>query len=369
MRRLIPLALAVSAAAFAPLPAQSILDAGLRVGPQFLQYKLQAPTNTTISEFAAPVFVLIPLTSSLSFDVGSAYAWSRVEQTASDGKQTVSTISGATDTQIRGNYTVGTDFIVLTAGVNLPSGRSTVTADQQLAAGLIGSDFLSFPVSNMGTGFGATGGLAIARPLGSWNVGGGASVRKSSQYDPFNQQGAPVMHYQPGDEYRVRVGLDRGVGTGRMTLGLTYSRFGNDNLGGSIYNTGDRVLSHLSFVNTIGVGDLSIVGWNLYRNAGTLADSSFLGHEDIGNVLLGYAVRVAGMRIEPTVEGRGWLQQNLPTSALGTVGLRIQFDLLGLGFTPSGSYTMGRLAAQTAQGAGTTADLTGFKGMLTVRLR
>src|SRR6185503_17156813 len=109
-------------------------------------------------------------------------------------------------------YTLGTDFVVLTAGVNIPTGQSTVNVDQLAAAALIGNDFLAFPISNMGTGFGATGGIAVARPAGDWNFGAGISVRRSSQYDPFSPTGGVLLHYQPGNEYRARLGLDRAVG-------------------------------------------------------------------------------------------------------------------------------------------------------------
>ncbi len=161
------------------LHAQSMFDIGARIAPQYHSYTFKDPTNIKISEFSVPLFVLVPITSSFGFDVGTAYAQSRVELT-SDGKKTTSNISGLTDTQIRANLSLGTDFIVITGGVNLPTGRSTVAQDQQLAAGLIGSDFLAFPISNMGSGFGGTGGVALAQPLGGdWNLGIGLSVRRS----------------------------------------------------------------------------------------------------------------------------------------------------------------------------------------------
>src|SRR6266567_3395408 len=204
MRRFFPLALALTATS---LEAQSIFDVGARVAPQFIQYRLGTPSSATISEFALPIFVLVPATPALSFDLGSAYTSARVEEAAGKTK-TTSAISGLTDTQIRVHYTIGTDFVVLTGGVNLPTGRSTVRSGEVLAAGLIGSDFLAFPISNMGTGFGGTGGIAVARPLGDWNLGLGASLRHSAQYDPLEQSGSQAVHYQPGNEYRLRMGGD-----------------------------------------------------------------------------------------------------------------------------------------------------------------
>ena len=78
MRRFIPLALACVAPA---LGAQSIFDIGARVAPQFHSYKIEAPSNITISEFAVPMFVSVPITSRFGFDVGTSYARARVEPT------------------------------------------------------------------------------------------------------------------------------------------------------------------------------------------------------------------------------------------------------------------------------------------------
>jgi len=364
-RRLLSLGLLLGASTAS---AQSILDAGVRVAPQFHSYDIKSPSNTKISEFAVPVFVLVPISSALTFDVGTSYARSQVDQT-NNGKTTSSTISGLTDTQIRANYTLGNDFVVITAGVNLPTGESTVKQEQTLAAGLIGSDFLAFPISNMGTGFGGTGGLAFARPVGDWNVGFGLSMRHSATYDPFDAGGGPAIHYRPGNEYRARGGIDRAFGTGRVNLGLTYSTFGNDELAGSIYNTGNRWLTTLGVNNTFGPGQVTLTGWNLFREAGTLADSSYLGHENITNAALAYGVTVGPTLIEPNVEGRMWMQAGgVPTSMMTTFGIRSQINVLGLSMLPSVGFSLGKLASQSS-GANTTANLTGLHGTLAIRLR
>lgn len=364
LRRFFSAALLVSASAAG---AQSIGNVGARVAPQFHMYDVQSPSNLKISEFSLPVFVLVPVNSALSFDLGTSLSRAQVDQT-SNGQTTRSTISGMTDTQIRGNYTIGNDFIVLTAGVNLPTGKSTVSANQQLAGGLIGSDFLAFPISNMGTGFGGTGGVAIARPVGDWNVGFGVSMRHSASYDPFDASGGPALHYRPGNEYRARGGIDRALGTGRVSLGLTYSTFGNDDLGGSIYNTGNRWLTTLGVNNTYGPGELTLTGWNLFREAGTLADSSFYAHENITNAALAYGLPVGEMVVEPNVESRLWLQSGLPTSMMTTLGVRAQMNVLGFAMLPSVGFSLGKLAS-TDNSVNTTANLTGWHAALAIRLR
>lgn len=349
------------------LGAQSVNDVGARIAPQFHSYTVSAPSNLKVNEFAVPMFAWVPLTPSLTIDIGTSYARSHVEQTVL-GKTTTSEISGLTDTQIRGHYGIGTDFIVLTAGVNIPTGQSTISESKVAAASLIGSDFLSFPISNMGTGFGGTGGIALARPLGEWSVGIGLSVRRSSQYDPFDVGGGPALHYQPGNEYRARVGVDRPVGTGRATLGVTYSAFGNDQLAGSVYNTGDRYITQFGLNDSFAGGELSLNAWDLFRTAGTLADGTALDHENIANAALSYGVRVGAATIEPNVEGRTWTQAGSSTSLLGTFGVRAQIAVAGMAVMPSVGFSVGRLAAQD-NAVNTTAALTGFHAALAVRLR
>lgn len=348
----------------AALQAQGV---SARIAPQFYSYRIDAPSNTTITELAVPLFVQVPVTERLSFDVGTSFTRARVEQTG--GASATSTISGLTDTQIRGNLSLGTDFVILTAGVNLPTGRSTIAADQQRAAGLIGSDFLAFPISSMGTGFGGTGGVVVARPVGDWSVGVGLSLRHSARYDPFDAAGGAAIHYQPGNEYRARIGVDHPVGTGRVTFGFTYSTFGNDELAGSVYNTGNRYITQVDFNDSFGRGRLALSAWNLFRTRGTLADSSLLDHENISNAMVSYGVPVGSVVIEPNVEGRAWMQVGAATSYLGTAGLRVPFDAGRVTIVPSAGFTLGRIASQVPGSTVTAATLTGFRGALTIRVR
>ena len=373
LRRILPIV--VACAAPGVVQAQSILDIGARLAPQFHQYTIDGPTNTKISEFAVPLFVIVPVTPMFSLDVGSSYARSQVDQTI-NGVKTTSTISGLTDTQIRGNLSIGTDFIIITGGVNLPTGASTIPAAKQAAAGLIGSDFLAFPISTMGSGFGGTGGVAVAQSLGDWNLGIGLSARHSAQYDPFDASGGVALHYQPGNEYRGRVGLDHALGTGRFTIGVIYSTFGDDNLAGSVYNTGNRIISQLGLNDTFGPGQISITGWDLFRNSGTLANpssigpsSTSVGKENIGNGALAYAIPMGGATLEPNIEGRVWTQDGASASTLATFGLRVALNVGGFSVLPGVGYSIGQIAATDAAGNNTTQSLTGLHAVLAIRLR
>jgi hypothetical protein len=215
----------------------------------------------------------------------------------------------------------------------------------------------------MGTGFGATAGLAVARPVGEWNLGFGASLRRSSAYEPFEDGAGGRPRFQPGNEYRARLGVDHSFGTGRVAIGMIYSRFGKDELAGSLYNTGDRYITQLGFNNSIGGADLVVAGWNLFRAKGTLFTGAISSSENIANVLLGVGFHTMGGVVEPTVEVRNMQQAHTKPSTLGNLGLRYSVDMGMFGITPSAAYTVGKLAT-----SGATANLSGFRAMLAIRL-
>ena len=367
------LALLALAASAQTARGQSVLDSELRLAPQFVQYQLHAPADETISELAIPVFVTVPATSRLSFDVGTAYA--RAHVTSADRR---SDIDGLTDTQIRGNLTLGSDFVVLTAGVSLPTGNASVTLDQLTAAGRIGNDFLAFPVSNMGTGLAATGGIAMARPFGEWSIGLGAAGRRSAAYEPFDVPGQS-FRYQPGNEIRARIGADRPLGSGRLALGLTYSAFGRDDAGGSAYNTGDRAIAQGAFTQLVGANELTVAAYNVFRGPGNYASGDRAGRENIANLFVSLGIQAFGTRVEPSVELRHWLQNVYPTggasggaqsqsSRLATIGVRTRVEVAGLSVFPSAAYTLlGRLATTDENGRPAQAALDGFRVQLAIR--
>ena len=359
-RWLLPLALCGIAG---PLHAQGVWDTSARLGPQVVQYDLKAPIGEKITEYAVPIYVLLPFTNAFSMDVGTAWTSAQVTTQGINGTS-VSRLSGLTDTQIRANYVLGTDFIVLTAGVNLPTGHANITADQLAAATRIASDFLLFPINGFGAGAGGTGGLAVARPLGDWNVGFGLAVRHSLAYDAFQDPAGNRFRFQPGNEYRGRIGVDRPYGTGRIALGFTYSRFGHDQANGSLYNTGDRFITQASITNSVNDVDLTLSGWDLFRASGMLFDSTATGRENIADVGFAAGFHTAPrLVLEPSIEGRVWTQDARPSSYMGTAALRLNVDLDGYVVTPSAGYTVGRVGGPSGN-----AGLTGFRATLAIRI-
>lgn len=354
-----PLVLAVSAPIAAS--AQGFADGTLRLAPQMASYTLdQSGTKTKISEFAIPIAFVLPISSRLSFDIATAFASATVE---ASGK---STISGLTDTQLRLNWTTGSDALIVTAGVNVPTGQYKVDADKVTAAGQIGNDFLSFPVSSFGNGLAGTGGVAFARALGAWNIGLGASFRKSAEFGAFGSD-SNATRFQPADEARLRVGVDREAFGGRMMLAGIYSVFGQDACAGctgvsrSTYSSGDRLIGQVAFDIPTGASKLFLGGWILHHAAG----ETVVGAAPAENILNGQAslgFNVGSLFLEPSLEGRLWTVGGDKRGTLAFAGLRTKFDVGTVQISPSFSYGMGTLEGSP------NADITGFKGGLTIKI-
>jgi hypothetical protein len=358
MKRLFAVASLLGATA---LPAQSFWDTSVRLAPQLHSYDIKTPFNEKISEFSLPLFVIVPVLPTLNIDVGTAFAIARLERKDGSGATQTSELSGLTDTQVRANYTFGQDFLVLTLGANLPTGSATVGADEIEAASRIGSDFLSFPISGFGSGLGFTGGLAVAQPVGTWNVGFGASMRHSSEYEPFRDAAGTTLKFTPGPEYRARLGADHPFGTGRISVGLTCSKFGDDKSNAAVFNTGDRYVAQVAMNNSLNSKvDYSLVMWNLYRSAGTLINGSASPYGNITNALMSFGLRgPADVGIEPSIETRLWTQQGSKTSYLASFGMRLYVNRGRYAIVPGVGFSMGAMEAAT---------LTGYRATLGMRL-
>lgn len=360
-RRLLGLLLLSSSTA----GAQSFWDSQVRFGPQFQSYSFSAPINEKITQIAFPFYVAIPLFPALTVDIGTSYALTSYERSGFDttGAATTSTseLNGLTDTQLRANYSIGQDLLVLTLGVNLPTGSATVAPNELAAATVIGSDFLTFPVSGFGSGLGMTGGFALARPLGNWNWGLAASMRYAGEYEPFEDATGAPTKFQPGPEYRVRTGIDHPFGTGRIAFGVTYSMFGDDKANATTYSTGDRYVGTFAMSSSFRNGTTyALTLWNLYRTSGTLIDQSTSPSLNIANAALTFGVRGPGnMSFEPALEGRVRSGSGLETSMLGTLGARAVINRGGWAIVPGFGFSMGTMESAT---------LTGLRGSLAVRL-
>jgi hypothetical protein len=356
-----PLTLALLAATALPLAAQDPTNTAAILDPQFVSYQLgSGSTAVTISQLGVPFAVIVPFTDRFNIDLSSSYASSLVKVPGSS----TSSIAGLTDTQLRGNYTLGDDFAVITLGLNLPTGQYKVPDGQQAAAGQIANDFLVYPVRSMGNGLAMTGGVGFAQTLGAWNLGVGASFRYSTQFDAYQVQ-TTILRFTPGTEARLRVGLDRPVGDGSFYASVTYSKFGNDQVADSTFGTGDRALAQSALAIPMGPNrDLLLSMWDLFRATGQQLGDQPSPSENVGNLGVAVGFQRGGLYIQPNIEGRTWYYDGANGGFLTNAGIRLRFDWAGLSVNPSATYSFGSLHNIGAPAT----DVTGFKASVLIRL-
>jgi hypothetical protein len=333
----------------------------------------------SVSEIAVPFAVLWPASARLSFDLGGRYA------TASrkDSNDSSVTISGLTDIQARGVYQVVPGIAALTVSVNLPTGKTKITNDQLLTAGAIASDLLPYPVASFGSGFNVTTGVALALPVGGWALGVAGSYRVNGDFTPFaDTTSCPVSNgtagcgYKAGGEFRVRVGADRLVGQGRVSFGLTFSSFGEDEFGSSpIFQSGKRYIGQGSWSFPVGNVGLQVYAWDLYRSPGsqlitggvTTQKRNLLALGAAGSVQMGHNV------LRPQVEFRRFSMGTSSLAGAGTlVSLGAQYQLMlseRLTLLPSARFDAGSENALDGSGNPTSqsASLTGWSVGLMLR--
>lgn len=339
---------------------QMLQDAAVIASPSFTQFTFDLSTGKrTVSQFAVPIVVVLPFGERVSVDVSTAFASSTV--TVADAKS--SEISGLTDTQIRANVRLASERVLLTVGLNIPTGQYSVPENQQEAAGQIGNDFLYFPISSMGNGLAATGGIAYAQPMGDWNVGVGASARKSTEFGAFADQTSDVR-FTPADEYRAQFNADRPVGDGSLALGLTYSAFGADIADGTTYSTGDRVIATAGWSFPYRGSDVFLSAWNLFRMEGQIVGAD-APSENVLNLSGAVSIPMGRYLVQPSLETRLWQAGGARAGSLINLGARVRIPAGNFALFPQLGYTVGTIYS-TLDGAST--GVTGLRGSLTIRL-
>lgn len=259
-RRLILLLLAASRAA-AQAPDGGPPGSAARGGVVFESYSFGAGLAIErVHELTVPVTLTQRLGSRLTVDVSTAYASASVQ--TSDGRSL--DLSGVLDTDLRAAYALVRGRLVLTLVGTLPTGKVEVADSVLPLFGALATDLLDFTTPSFGSGGAVTAGFAWATQLGaSWSAGLGASYRYTAPY----QSVASVGELEPGDEGRIRLGVEGPLGQGAYLRGaVVYALSGHDTLaGGPSGITGDRLLVYSSVNLPLGRGSLSLYGFEMRR--------------------------------------------------------------------------------------------------------
>ena len=239
-------------------------------GVQFQSYSLDAALGAEVANLLLfPMAYSVPLGDRLGIDFYGAYALGSVEKAGAKYE-----LNGMVDTRIRASLKIA-PWAVVTTSVTAPTGKATHDDEEALVASVLSTDILGFREANWGTGTAVTSGFAIAGHGGGWGVGLGGSYRLSNGFEPT--QGTPLT-YKPGDEVRVRLGLDKNVGEGgKFTAGFTFQNFSEDEYDSrNLFQPGNRLRGDMSLAFRTGRSTWALYGVNVWRERG----DAFLYYED-----------------------------------------------------------------------------------------
>ena len=185
---------------------------------------------TRVSQLSVPVTAVVPLGRSWTLDATTVYATGSV-QLAGAARRTA-TLSGLSDVRLRATGRLLNETVLLTAGVNLPTGRQELDGEQLTALRTIAAPALGMLAPPVGQGPSGTLGVLLARQAGAWAVAGGVSYEVRGEFAPVAAlvAGAPSIDFTPGDVVRASLGADRLVGRHRVSLAFSADVFAEDRL-------------------------------------------------------------------------------------------------------------------------------------------
>ncbi len=199
-------------------------------------------------QFAVPIAVAVPIGDRIVIDASGAWQTGEVELAGADTAlhTTHYTLSGLTDIKLRMVARLAGDNVLLTLGVNAPTGTTSLNAQQYKALRVLAAPALELPNSTLGTGAGGTAGIVFARHIAgwSWAVSGGYEIHGS--YVPIQAYAAfaQAPDYQPGNTAHFQLGTDGYIGSSNMTISVAANVYAHDKLT-SVDSSGAKFLTNV----------------------------------------------------------------------------------------------------------------------------
>ena len=226
--------------------------------------------------FMLPVAVRIPISDKVSFDIVSTWAQGTIERDNTQFK-----LQGVTDTRVLATYQAS-PWAIVSFGANVPTGQVKHDAQEAIVASVLSTELLGFREATFGSGLALTSAVATAMRAGGWGIGFAGAYSVRGEFEPL--AGGDELRYQPGNETRIRVGVDRNIGTNTFTAGATFRQYTSDQANGrDLFQAGNRLRFDATYAFRAGAGVWTIYGAGVLRENGDLTLSIL----DENSVLVG----------------------------------------------------------------------------------
>jgi len=209
----------------------------LSLGPALYAQTWRVKDSTganRVSAIFTPLRLSIPVTQNFDLDFYGASAFAGVDQGESQ------TLNGLVDTKIRGTLRLNDYHWLVQAGVNLPTGKNVLAADEAQVNNLLAETVLGFLFKRYGRGLDFDAGVAYAWSLSEkTKTGLGVAYLRKGGY-LFRQDDS--RRFQPGDEFSVTAGLETQTERLRLRSHVLAKFFQKDQLEGrTVFQEGAQI--------------------------------------------------------------------------------------------------------------------------------
>ena len=188
---------------------------------------------TRMTQLSVPITAVTPLGGTWTLDATTVYGTGSVTaEGARDARRTTSTISGLSDVRLRATGRLFDEALLLTAGANLPTGRTELDAEQLTALRALAAPAFALMAPPVGQGPSGTLGVLLAREAGGWALAGGVAYEIRGQFAPVAAlvAGAPSIDFRPGNVLHASLGADRLLGRHRVSAAFSADVYQQDRL-------------------------------------------------------------------------------------------------------------------------------------------
>jgi hypothetical protein len=186
------------------------------------------------------------------------------EEGGDEEEMRIASLFGPTDLKLRITGPIVGDNLVATLGLNIPTGKVGMNAEETEALQVLGAPALRMPVANFGSGAGATLGVIKAFDLTDWALALGLSVEQRTEYSPIAlalSSGTSETRISPGTAIHFTGAIDRSLGENRLGVVLSADQFSKDQI------TIDSDVSSYTLGTQIGVATRLEIGSTRWRSS------------------------------------------------------------------------------------------------------
>ncbi len=133
-------------------------------------------------------------------------------------------LNGLSDLKLQLSKSFSEDQLLVSVGLNLPTGKKSLDTDGEQTIRLLSNNFLDLPVRGLGEGFGFNILLGGAQASGNLQYGGGILYEYNGKYEPYESSG----DYDPGDKISFNAGGDLVGKKTTFSADVIYSMFTYD---------------------------------------------------------------------------------------------------------------------------------------------